>query len=49
MKLKNGHTLAGSLERACRAHEDETAIREMASNLQVYLGELLEAIPDYLN
>jgi len=48
MKLKNGHTLAGNLERACRSHEDEVTIREMATNLQVYLGELLEAIPDYL-
>jgi PAS domain S-box-containing protein len=48
MKLKNGHALAGSLERACRGEEDDAAIREMASGFKTYLSELLEATREYV-
>jgi CheY-like chemotaxis protein/two-component sensor histidine kinase/HPt (histidine-containing phosphotransfer) domain-containing protein len=48
MKLKNGHALAGILERACRDEEEETGIRKMVTGFSAYLSELLEATREYL-
>jgi PAS domain S-box-containing protein len=48
LKLKKGHAIAGSLEKACRDQSEEQTIQELASQLMLFLQELIEATREYV-